>query len=434
MRKVLNSNDGFKEKNDVETGLLETSKSKEPNEHQKQHKHEIHSQVTKLSIMIIMTFVVFLVELFYGYFSNSVALIADAFHMLSDVLALSVALACILIANRRSKTNTFGWVRAEVVGALVNGVFLLALCFSIFIESIERLLEPHELKEPLNVLIVGVIGLLVNLIGMFLFHGHSHHHGGHDDHPTQETGLEESSYLATSHQDGAMALADFKISDKALNNGAAAIKRDGAEDAPNGTKKSKGASQMNMKGVFLHIVTDFIGSVIVILTASISLWFPELGLLKLYMDPVLSMCMVILIMISTIPLVHETALILLQTTPDDVDVKAIEQKIKNTPGVVAVHEFHVWRLVGVKIIATVHIRFQSLDHYMQSAEHIRNIFHNHRVHSVTVQPEFAEMNEGERGDSECMLKCEPENCAAATCCSADGKPQSPASPNETSTH
>ena len=62
-------------------------------------------------------------------------------------------------------------MRAEVVGALVNGVFLLALCFSIFIESIERLLEPHQLKEPLNVLIVGIIGLLVNVIGMFLFHG-----------------------------------------------------------------------------------------------------------------------------------------------------------------------------------------------------------------------------------------------------------------------
>lgn len=176
---------------------------------------------------------------------------------------------------------------------------------------------------------------------------------------------------------------------------------------------------MNMKGVFLHIVTDFIGSVIVILTASISLWFPDLGLLKLYMDPVLSMCMVVLIMISTIPLgtcrphlfhrfsllsVHETALILLQTTPDDVDVKAIEQKIKNTPGVVAVHEFHVWRLVGVKIIATVHIRFQSLDHYMQSAENIRNIFHNHRVHSVTVQPEFAEVL------STCLPPTDPIAC------------------------
>ncbi|KAI6214581.1 hypothetical protein M3Y94_00285400 [Aphelenchoides besseyi] len=421
MRKVLNSNDdhGFKDKNDAEAGLLESSKRTESTGNKKE-KRELRSQLTKLTVMIVMTFVVFLVELFYGYFSNSVALIADSFHMLSDVLALSVALACILIAKRRSKTNTFGWVRAEVVGALVNGVFLLALCFSIFIESIERLLEPHELKEPLNVLIVGIIGLLVNLIGMFLFHGelgHSHSHGGHDEHNNQEMGIEESSYLATSHQDGAMALADLKSSERALDNG--------GNDLPTSGKKSKNASQMNMKGVYLHIVTDFIGSVIVIVTASVSLWWSELSLLKLYMDPVLSMIMVILIMISTIPLVHETALILLQTTPNDVDVKLIEQKIMRTPGVIAVHEFHVWRLVGVKIIATVHIRFQSLDHYLKSAQHIRDIFHNHQVHSVTVQPEFTEMTERDNGDLECMLKCEPEDCKAAACCADEDKTTTP---------
>ncbi|KAI6176429.1 hypothetical protein M3Y97_00797300 [Aphelenchoides bicaudatus] len=155
--------------NDAETGLIDNEKAKN-GFHQKQ-RHETHLQVIKLSVMISMTFVVFLVELFYGYFANSVALVADSFHMLSDVLALGVALACILIAKRKSKSNTFGWVRAEVVGALVNGVFLLALCFSIFIESIEHILEPHELKEPLNVLIVGFIGLLVNVIGLFMFHG-----------------------------------------------------------------------------------------------------------------------------------------------------------------------------------------------------------------------------------------------------------------------
>lgn len=82
--------------NDPETGLLDSA-DKFKNGMQKQQKKEIRSQLVKLSIMISMTFIVFLVELFYGYFSHSVALVADAFHMLSDVLALSVALACILV-------------------------------------------------------------------------------------------------------------------------------------------------------------------------------------------------------------------------------------------------------------------------------------------------------------------------------------------------
>jgi zinc transporter 1 len=87
--------------NDPETGLLDLTEKQAKLEDglQQKQRREIHSQLVKLGIMITMTFLVFLVELFYGYLSNSVALVADAFHMLSDVLALSVALACILVGS-----------------------------------------------------------------------------------------------------------------------------------------------------------------------------------------------------------------------------------------------------------------------------------------------------------------------------------------------
>jgi Co/Zn/Cd efflux system component len=88
--------------NDPEAGLLELpDKIKGKDGIQPHQTREVRLQQIKLGIMISMTFVVFLIELFYGYFSNSIALIADAFHMLSDVLALSVALACILVRNIR---------------------------------------------------------------------------------------------------------------------------------------------------------------------------------------------------------------------------------------------------------------------------------------------------------------------------------------------
>jgi zinc transporter 1 len=77
------------------------------------------------------------------------------------------------VSKRRSQKNTFGWVRAEILGALVNAVFLLALCFSIFVEAIKRLLEPEEIEEPLQILIVGTIGFIVNIIGIFMFHSQS---------------------------------------------------------------------------------------------------------------------------------------------------------------------------------------------------------------------------------------------------------------------
>lgn len=84
--------DPHSHQHELEKGLLPPNKVKNP------AKREVRSQLIKLGIMISMTFVVFLVELFYGYLSNSLALVADAFHMLSDVLALGVALACILVS------------------------------------------------------------------------------------------------------------------------------------------------------------------------------------------------------------------------------------------------------------------------------------------------------------------------------------------------
>ena len=85
---------------------------------------------------MLLTIVIFIS----GYLTNSMALVADSFHMLSDVIALVVALVSIRISPKEWSKNTYGWARAEVVGALVNSVFLFALCFSISVEAIQRFL------------------------------------------------------------------------------------------------------------------------------------------------------------------------------------------------------------------------------------------------------------------------------------------------------
>ncbi len=73
--------------------------------------------------------------------------------------------------------NTFGWARAEVLGALVNAVFLVALCFSITVEACKRFVEVEEIHDPEYLVAVGVLGLLVNIIGLFLFHGNNRKNG-----------------------------------------------------------------------------------------------------------------------------------------------------------------------------------------------------------------------------------------------------------------
>jgi cation diffusion facilitator family transporter len=124
----------------------------------------------RLLAMLSVTASFFLVELVVGYVTHSMALVADSFHMLSDVLALLVAFLSVRISKRTSTKNTFGWARAEVLGALVNSVFLMALCFSIFVEAIDRFHMQTRVENPILVLIVGCIGLAVNLFGLLIFH------------------------------------------------------------------------------------------------------------------------------------------------------------------------------------------------------------------------------------------------------------------------
>ncbi|KZF25311.1 cation efflux protein [Xylona heveae TC161] len=141
------------------------------------------SKSTRIGILLGIDTAFFLLEITVGYTVHSLALIADAFHMLNDVISLLVGLWAVKIANRKSnRMYTYGWQRAETLGALVNGVFLVALCLTIFLEAIQRFFEPQEISNPKLVLIVGCAGLASNILGLALFHDHGHAHGGHDEH------------------------------------------------------------------------------------------------------------------------------------------------------------------------------------------------------------------------------------------------------------
>ncbi len=141
----------------------------------------------RLLCMLSLNIVFFIVEVVVSRITVSLAMLSDSFHMLSDVIALVVALIAVSFAEttRATSINTYGWIRAEVMGALVNAVFLTALCFTIVLEAVERYTLPHEIESPRVVIWVGVAGLLVNVLGLFLFHGHAgfgghgHSHGGH---------------------------------------------------------------------------------------------------------------------------------------------------------------------------------------------------------------------------------------------------------------
>ncbi|WAR57796.1 hypothetical protein PtB15_5B26 [Puccinia triticina] len=135
------------------------------------------SRSLRIKILLLIDTAFFFLELIVGYSVGSLALVAD-------ICSLLVALYAIKLAgnSKRSHEYSYGWQRAEVLGALINGVFLLALCFSIFLEAIQRVFDPINISKPPLVVLVGSLGLASNIVGLLLFHEHGHAHGGGHSH------------------------------------------------------------------------------------------------------------------------------------------------------------------------------------------------------------------------------------------------------------
>jgi zinc transporter 1 len=378
----------------------------------------------------------FVVELVVGHLTNSMALIADSFHMLSDIAALIIAFISVKMAPKSWDKNTFGWARAEVLGALVNAVFLVALCFSITMEALKRFYEPEKIHDPELILTVGALGLVVNLLGLCLFHEHGGH--GHSHGHTQDRGT-HSHISALANRDG-------EEGEKNEQGNLTSVTVQGKHEThshghSHGKEDSTG--NLNMRGVFLHVMADALGSVIVIISALV-MWQAPDWRFAIYVDPGLSLIMVMLMMWSVWPLLIESALILLQTVPTHIDIEKLKRKLlENIDGILAVHEFHVWQLAGDRIIASAHIRCLNLSEYMKIAENVKEFFHNEGIHSTTIQPEFVEvngqgknverksransygfngLNAGNIDEDDCMLGCpkapemEEPSCQKSKCC------------------
>lgn len=321
-----------------------------------------------------------------GNLTNSMALVADSFHMLSDVIALIIAFISVRLSTKDCSTNTFGWARAEVVGALINACFLFALCFSITVQAIQRFLILERIKDPKLILLVGGVGLTINILGMIIF-----------GHPLDEVEAEENFH--DPHD-------THEVENKQH------VKR----------KKVSSGSQMNIKGVFLHVMADALGSVVVLISASV-IWLTDWKY-KDYLDPVLSLVIVVLICGSTWPLFRDSILILLNSTPSHIDAADVKSGLlSNVPAIKDVHELHIWQLVGKRIILTGHVEINLPKEVREFdclvGKQIKSYFHSLGIHSTTIQFEYGFNDFSNDG---CQMVCPGDqmtgelDCDENTCC------------------
>jgi len=149
---------------------------------------------------------------------------------------------------------------------------------------------------------------------------------------------------------------------------------------------------LNMRGVFLHVMGDALGNIGVIASA-LFIWLTSFSW-RYYVDPAVSLVITLIILASAIPLCKAASRILLQAVPAGISVDDIKEDIEQLPGVLGCHHLHVWQLSDTKLVASLHIQVEcdvkneGSERYMHLARQVRRCLHEYGIHSSTIQPEF----------------------------------------------
>ncbi|PWY69867.1 cation diffusion facilitator family metal ion transporter [Aspergillus sclerotioniger CBS 115572] len=306
------------------------------------------SRAQRLMVVVGISSLFFVAEISVGFYTHSLALVADAFHYLNDLVGFIVALVALKVseADDSPKALSFGWQRAQLLGAFFNGVLLFALGISIFLQSIERFIAIQRVENPKLMFIMGAIGLVLNLVSATFLHG-----------------------------------------DAANNLG--------------------------------------------VMAAALVIWLTHYAG-RFYADPGTSMGIAVMIMLSSVPLVRRCGIILLESAPSGVDLEDVKHDLEKIPGVLSIHELHIWRLNQHKALASVHVMVSdySVPNFLRLTKTINECFHAYGIHSTTLQPELArpetitadrqiteieELGLPKEASEKCQVVC-GTLCEELTCC------------------
>jgi cobalt-zinc-cadmium efflux system protein len=269
-----------------------------------------------LKIALGLTTVYMFAEAIGGFLTNSLALLADAGHMLTDVAALALTLGAIWFAARPATARkTYGYYRLEILAAFVNGIALVLLSLWVIYEAYERWTDPPEIFG-LGLTIVAAGGLLVNLFAAYLLHG-SHEH------------------------------------------------------------------DLNMRGAWLHVMGDALGSVAAIGAGVLILAFGWL-----WADAVVSVMISLIIIYGAWKLIRESVNVLLEGTPSHINLTAVEESILKMESVRDVHDLHVWTITSGMEALSVHIVHQDSASPSSLLQKVRErLHHEFGIDHLTIQME-----------------------------------------------
>jgi len=282
------------------------------------HSHTANANARQLTIALALTTTFLIAEVVGGIVFKSLALLSDAAHMFTDVVALAIALAAIKIGARKADDRrTFGYRRFEILAAAFNAILLFAVAIYVLVEGTRRLFEPASV-ESTGMLIVAGIGLAVNLICMRILAG--------------------------------------------------------------GKDKS-----LNVKGAYLEVWADMVGSVGVIggaILIRLTGWA--------WVDPVVAIAIGFWVLPRTWILLRDSTDILLESAPSSVALAALRKMIGDTPGVASIHDLHVWVSGADQPSCTAHVALvPGSDGEIVRKAIAATLATDFDVHHVTIQTETA---------------------------------------------
>ncbi|PFH51798.1 hypothetical protein AMATHDRAFT_141652 [Amanita thiersii Skay4041] len=323
---------------------------------------------TRIGIVLAISIAFFAAEIAVGFRTKSLALIADAFHYLNDIVAYAIAfVAAYLHDNGQHTVNfTYAFHRAELVGAFFNGVFLLALALSIFLQSIERFVHVEVIEKPLLVLIIGCIGLSLNIVSALVVHDHAGHGHGHSHGAVHIPDPPEMSD-ATALVDSVHALHNHTVNPPVITS----------------------QHNLGLAGVLVHLFGDAVNNVGVIIAALI-LWKVD-SPHRFYADPAVSTAISFIIFASAIPTTMKSGRILLEASPLYLDLAKIKDDLVALPDVVSIHDLHVWHLSQSVILASLHVCVPlgtSLEQWEKTEQYLQHCFAAYGINHVTISPEI----------------------------------------------
>ncbi|KAK1966001.1 cation diffusion facilitator family transporter [Colletotrichum sublineola] len=308
-------------------------------------------------------------ELVIGFRTKSLALIADACHYMNDLIGFAVALLAVIVSERKTspRTFTFGWKRAQILGAFFNGVFLLALGVSILLQAVERFINLTYVEDPVLILIMGSIGLGLNVLVMsFLHENHHSHDGGCESDQVKVESIEESVAISCT----------FPVSAGQTN----------TESEEAKAEHHHGGRDLGMLGVMIHVIGDAINNAGVIVAAVI-IWRGNVDA-RFYADPAVSLFIALIIIASAWPLCRRAGHILMESTSPDVDLDNIRSEIIKMSGVESIAELLVWRIDQKTMLATarVVVADDSVSSFNSKATAISAGLRPYGIHSIALQP------------------------------------------------